>query len=742
WGLSQQGMIWEKLLTDTDGQYVEVQSGRMFNQAAERSTLTPFKHIGFTPHNTDVWTEYWFPVLKTNGLVAANNYGALNITKENGWLKIYFSPLQPIKDEMKIMNGNEVVYSRQLDLQTLELFKDSLQLNGNRDSLVATLGVTKLRYDAAPSANVIGRPVNTPANFDWDTAYGLYLQGKEDMRQRDYQGAAEKLKAAIQKDSNYLPALTDYAVLLYRNRSYNEALSICKKALSIDTYDPAANYYYGIINNSLGNITDAKDGFDIAALGLEYRSAAYTELSKIYFKEKNYERATEYANKSIDFDKYAIEAYQLLAVIDRLQNKQQQGLKILDSILVFDPLNHFALFENYLNGKSEESKTLFLLAIKNEQPAQTFLETAIAYYNMDRKEEAIQVLHLAPQETEVKYWEAYLENKKLNLNEFGTEIIFPFRRETADILEQLIKQDDDWLLKYHLALIEWNSNNLPSAKELFTQIGDKPGYAPFYAARAELYKDDSTKSLADLHKAADLDQLQWRYGQGLINYYLANNNAEKASSIAVKYYKNFPNNYVIGMLNVKAFMMNERFGEANALLKSIHILPYEGSTDGRRLYRETKLMLGLEEMKKKRYKKALTYIDAAREWPQNLGAGKPYEENIDARLEDWLAYQNYQHLKNDSEAKRMLDKIISFHNGVNKNYSSSANDLVTAWAFKKIGKPQEAQNFLQQLHGKNPDNMWAQWANSIYNGVMPNLQGINTSNENYVLLNKWMLISK
>ncbi len=50
WGLSRQGMIWEKLLTDTDGQYVEVQSGRLFNQAAEGSTLTPFKHRGFEPY--------------------------------------------------------------------------------------------------------------------------------------------------------------------------------------------------------------------------------------------------------------------------------------------------------------------------------------------------------------------------------------------------------------------------------------------------------------------------------------------------------------------------------------------------------------------------------------------------------------------------------------------------------------------------------------------------------------------
>ena len=65
WGLSQQGMIWEKLLTDNDGQYVEVQSGRLFNQAAERSTFTPFKHRGFAPYQSDTWTEYWFPVKNT-----------------------------------------------------------------------------------------------------------------------------------------------------------------------------------------------------------------------------------------------------------------------------------------------------------------------------------------------------------------------------------------------------------------------------------------------------------------------------------------------------------------------------------------------------------------------------------------------------------------------------------------------------------------------------------------------------
>jgi len=320
WGLSQQGMIWEKLLTDTDGQYVEVQSGRLFNQSAPGSTFTPFKHKGFLPHTTDVWTEYWFPVLKTKGFVAANNYGALNLKKENGWVKIYFSPLQNIHDDLKISDGDKTIYSKSLNLKTLQVFSDSFRLKTTGDSLLATLGKNKSEYDASPNANVLNRPIDTPADFDWNSIYGLYLKAKENIRQRFYTAAEENLKACLQKDPYYMPALTDYSMLLYRNMKYREALDIAKKALSVDTYNEAANYYYGLINNKLKNIADAKDGFDIAAMGMEYRSAAYTELSKIYFKENKIDKAIDYANKSIDFNRYAM----IVKTLDDLQPQKNK----------------------------------------------------------------------------------------------------------------------------------------------------------------------------------------------------------------------------------------------------------------------------------------------------------------------------------------------------------------------------------------------------------------------------------
>src|SRR4051794_13897648 len=99
------------------------------------------------PHTTDVWTEYWLPVLKTKGFVAANNYGALNLKQEDGYLKIYFSPSQKIDDELEIKDGEKTIYSKQLRLNPLQLFADSIPMNTNGNStLVAVLGKRKLYY--------------------------------------------------------------------------------------------------------------------------------------------------------------------------------------------------------------------------------------------------------------------------------------------------------------------------------------------------------------------------------------------------------------------------------------------------------------------------------------------------------------------------------------------------------------------------------------------------------------------
>src|SRR5260221_14568121 len=139
-------MMWEKLLTDAAGQYTEIQSGRLFNQNAEGSTLTPFKHVSFEPYATDEWTEYWYPVLHTKGVVKANEYGALNTRYENGWFKINFSAVRSMNDPIVIKQNEKIIYNKSLLASPLKTCAYSVKTETARVDLTLTMGGGKFIY--------------------------------------------------------------------------------------------------------------------------------------------------------------------------------------------------------------------------------------------------------------------------------------------------------------------------------------------------------------------------------------------------------------------------------------------------------------------------------------------------------------------------------------------------------------------------------------------------------------------
>ena len=717
WGLSQQGMIWEKLLTDTDGQYVEVQSGRLFNQSSESSMYTPFKHRSFSPYQSDEWTEYWFPVKQTRGFVKANNYGAVNIKNEDGWLKIYFSPLQAMNEKLEVFDNGKKIYSKDMIVQPLLLFADSIKITVDEKKLKLTIGEDKLVWNSSPEEGDLSRPLKTPDNFDNNSVYGLYLQGKNYISYKNYIKAAEKLTACLQKDPNYAPALCDLAFLQLRNFQYAAAVSTASRALSINTYDAAANYYYGLANLQLGNITDAKDGFDIAASGVEYRSAAYTQLAKLYFRKKEAAKAIEYAEKSLISNQNNLEALQLLAVIYRMQKEEAKATAVLDKIIAVDPLNHFVRFEKYCWSDSGQLKEQFTSLIQNEMPQQTFLELGIWYQQLNCTEEALKIFSMAAPNAELICWQAFLQNKPVDVSNIRADINFPFRAETATVLEALIKTNNQWLLKYHLALIEWNRNNLSKAKELFNECASQPADPAFYAARAALMKDNAEAAATDLQQAIKLDQQGWRYHKLLAEHFISQKQYDKALAVAAPFYKNHADNYIMGMLYAKTLLLSKNFAAADALLTKLQILPFEGATDGRQLYHEAKLMQAVTEMKKKEYKKALQLIAGAKLWPQNLGVGKPYDEDIDERLEDWLGYECYTNLGNKTAASQSLQKIINFTPKIDNTVLNflPANHLVSAWAIEKTSAAKNAQDWLQIQTALYPGNKIIQWCLAMYN---------------------------
>ena len=721
WGLSRQGMIWENLLSDTDGQYVEVQSGRLFNQAADQSNRTPFKQLGFAPYSTDEWTEYWFPVKGTKGFVKANPYGALNLRTGKGSLKIDFFPLQDIQEDLRIFEGENLLYSKNVQLRTLKVFSDSLPFNGNPDALTVRLGNTKMQYSADPEDGIMSRPVQSPENLDWNSVFGLYTLGKEDLQERGYIRAEEKLKAALEKDPNYLPALPDLAMLAYRNMNYKVSLAYARQALSIDTYDPAGNFYYGLANLELGNITDAKDGFDIASLSPAYRTAAYTELSKIYFREKDYPMALHYAYKSLETNSGNTAAWQLIAIVNRLNHEKENAAEALRKLTDLNPLNHFIRFEKYRWDNSDTNQKAFTGYIRNEMPQETYLELADWYLSLGLLQESLDVLALAPENPIVFYRMAFLKDKLqagsgkefiTNANSISPERVFPFRASTAEALEWVIRQSNDWKPKYYLALIHWSRNDMDRARELFAECGE-PDFSPFYAARADLFKNENYS--ADLKRAAQLDPKQWRYGKLLATHFIEEKKFPEALSVALDYHKRFPKDFRISMLLARTLLRNNQYKETTDLLSQTTILPYEGATDGRQMYREAWLMQAVSQISSKNYKAALTAVNKAQLWPENLGTGKPYDEDIDLRLETYLTGIVYEKTKQQNKAKKSFDDIIA----VKGSRDHQINDLITALALKKNNRSDEGEKLLKGWMEKQPENKMARWAYETYQGQSP-----------------------
>ncbi|MEO9022950.1 MAG: DUF5107 domain-containing protein [Ginsengibacter sp.] len=642
WALSDEGKIWGKLLTDNSGQYAEIQSGRSFNQNVFQSSYTPFKQRGFSPYQSDNWSEYWYPFSHTRGVGIADLNGVTDVQLHNDSLSIYISPVSKISDTLYVYDNNEnIIYREKVDLEPLQSFAKTISFKGNEKAASINLHGSIIKINDEKEKN-LDRPAEPYPGFDWKSGYGLYLLGRDEANHRTYDAAENYIRRSLQRDASFMPAIVEMTSLQYRKMEYDSAFYYARKALSIDTYNPAANFYYGLAAKKLGKHYDALDGFEVASLSISFRSAAFTEMSKMHLEKKDYAKAYKYASRSLENNVDNTTSLQLQLVAARLMNHTQDEEKIKQDLLRIDPLNHFVAFEGFWKTKDEASKNTFMNAIRNELPVETYLELAIWYYNINRMEESKAILNMAPQNNEVQYWEAFLNKRnqdgkqKLGIADKGNPLmVFPFREETAEVMKWALANTQNWKPRYYLALIESFRNNKSVAKELLEGISANADFAPLYITRATMYdSSEKEKELLDLNKAVSLNKDEWRYRKYLGEYYLKNKENEKALQTVESYYKVHPENYIIGMLYTRALIVNNKFDAAEKVLAKINILPFEGATSGHNLYKETKLMLSLEALKKRQYKTALKKVEEAKEWPVNLGEGKPFPGNINTSVED------------------------------------------------------------------------------------------------------------
>jgi len=701
WALSDQGDIWKELLTDHDGQYVEMQSGRLFNQNSIPSSLTPFKQTQFIPYGADEWTEYWYPFAGTGTVTDANETAVVGISGTT----LRISPLVFVKDTLYVQDsGGALLYAQWTELKPLvaKTFQTGLSAAQWKGATIHLAGAVWTVED-----KILQRPLEAPADFDWNTEYGLYVYARDLAGLKNYPEAEIKVRQALDQNKNYVPALTLLSRLLYNRMQYDSAFEIAKKALSVDTYDAAANYYYALAALKTGRINDAVDGFDVAALTTAFRSAAYTEMSRIRLLQKDYSGALQYAQKSLLNNRRNVEGLQLQYLVNRIL-KKENGL-VEKMIREAEPMNLFLLFEKYYRDQDPVAAKELEAHIQNEFPYQTYLEQAVWYNQLGCTSEAKQLLSLSPANNEILYWQAYLNRdqavgavylKQAVAADPG--FVFPFREESKPVFDWARTQTKSWKPVYLLSLLQLAKNNRGEARRLLNGIQERVAFAPFYMVRASL-DEDTASQRRDLEAANEAEN-SWRYKNYLTRYYLAAGAYQRALGVIEPYCQKYPEDYINGMLYVRALMRNNRYEQANAVLQQLKILPFEGAGEGRRLYEETKLMRALDVLEQKQYTAALGYINEAALWPRNMGAGKPYDNLVDNRLELFFEGIVKMAMKRGQDGRKLLQRLAD-----SDQATGSVNTLVQVAALGWLNRKDDAQALFNKWTSGQKDANRVQW---------------------------------
>ncbi len=723
WSLARDGGIWHDLLTDADNnrQYTEPQTGLMFNQEAASSSLTPFKHAYFEPLSVIRWQEIWYPIKEIGGLVDGSPYGSLNVKREGQNLLLGICALQYLNENLVVTVGKNEVFSQRISLKPMEVYKKSVPLPEIKGDVVVTVGEKKLFYSSNEAANKLQRPLIMDKDFDWLSPEGLFIAGEEYARQRDYPSALAKFRDCLKKDPSHIRAKTRIAELYFRRAEYDLALTYASQVLAVDSYNPGGNFIYALINDRLGKKVDAKEAFGWAARSMEYRSASYAQMAVLFLQENDLFRAEEYARRSLDYNAYNLVGYQTLAVIFRLRGEIDIAESFLTRLLEIDPLCHMARFEHFLLDQEANSLENFTSLIRSEFPQETYMETALLYIQLGQDKEAVQILKMGPPTPVINTWLAWLYRKndpnqsRVYLEKAVTAspyLIFPFRQESLPVFRWASSQQNNWKFRYYLGLILWHLDRGEEAKKLFLDCGQKPDFAPFYLTRGQLFMDEnnSEKVLDDYRKAMSLGQKDWRAAHILIDYLLSLDRNEEALQISGEFYRRIPEHYVLAMDYARSLLRADRFGDCLSVLKKATILPYEGAGEGHVVYRQANILLAAQNLASGEYDKAVVLAEGAKEWPENLGVGRPFER--DERLENFVLSLAFEKMGKREKARQLYQNIVDFTE--KRKLSWDTNHIFGVMALKRLGKDKAAQSLLDSWTQARPaQNRAVLWTSAL-----------------------------
>lgn len=725
WGNNANGEMWNKILSDNDGHYLELMVGGYSDNQPDYSWINPGEIREFS--------QIWYPVKGIKGVKNATDDAAVNFepTEGNNYRVGYCATTLYENARVIVKYKDRLLMDKRIDIDPDKYFLDQVSVPDLSD---ASALYTAL-YDAEGNLLVDYRPVvldekplpkvidGTQPVKEYKTNEELYLAG---LRVDQFNNARldymDFYNEALSRDSMDARVNIEVGKHYIRQGKWEKAALHLNRAQARLSHDyttvknTEALYYLGYLYQMTGNTAKAIDAYWAATWTPDFKHRSFYELAVLAVKDKDYKQAMDMITQSLYVGGRDLQALTLKAYILRMQGKKEEAQETIRYIQGIDPLDYWSAAEaslatsqgaSFLNtGTNHNSKGIIAV--------QELLEVVSNYMTIGATEDALTLLNGAIALGEpyafyplLYYYKAYNLLKQNNQTEAVACLDkagslsplnnYPFRIEEINLFETLLKESpDNSYLHYHLGnLLYYLGQKETGLSHWIRSTELDPSFAIAcrnvgfgYGCLNEL--DKSMKYYDMAIKANPNDPLLLTESDKI--YEQANQPANVRLKRLESYLKTVMKHDDAVMRLLTLYNASGQYDKAIKILDNRHFHLWEGGGQVHDIYVDSHMLKGMKLLKGKRYKDAIREFELANQYPVNLEVAPSPRGGYEAKVY-YLSGVAYESMNQVDKAKECFEK------SANTDFRNRLTDLnyYKVKSLRKLSKNEEADATLADM---------------------------------------------
>jgi tetratricopeptide (TPR) repeat protein len=714
WGTGPSGRLWDKILSDADGPYLELMVGAWSDNQPDYSWLQPYEAKSVR--------QYWYPFRGIGGAKEATRDAAVNLEVKNGKVKAGFHVTSRRAGAVaSVTAGGQVLWTETaaLDPGTPLVREFDLPAGVREGDLEASLRAgdrvlvsyrPPVRDNKPMPPPVV--PPGPPEKFK--TNEELYLAG---LRLEQFHNPSlapdPYYEEALRRDPGDSRANTALALLHLKRGRYADAVTLLRRAADRVQHnytrakDGEPLYYLGLALKLQNRLEEADDMLQRAAWCHGWQSAALMQSAEIRSRQGRFNDALELLDRSLVTNAWNTRALSLKSLIlTRLGDESQAG-PLREQIARLDPLDPRGV------------RRLGELATIAKTHPEEGLELAVSCINAGLWFEAGYLLDRMPTPSPpIDYWLGWLalrggqkDTAKARFAKAAAmplDRVFPFQLEMIEPLRAAMELNpQDARAPYYLGLLLFDHQPEEAMKLWRTAVANEPSLAIAHrnlAVGYSLQDDGVPHAVQALEKAVELNPNDALYLFELDRLYeFQQAPLEKRLALFDAHADTARNRDDTMSRDVTVRVLAGQLDRAIETMEKRRFNLWEGGArfNVQDAWTDAHLLRGHRQLKAAGAKGALADYLKAIEYPENLEVTRAYRGSRAPEVFYWAGVA-YEALGRKDEAKKAWRESVAELLGTEENPhpgvdSGAALLYYRALSLAKLGDAARARALFQSL---------------------------------------------